>query len=251
MSTQWLSKACVGLVFMSVIVSSYGQSATLTVADIEKMLAAKISETVILARVRQTGSPVLLSVDDIIKLKTLGASDTFVETVMNPAQVTGAKDGSPVAVGRPEPGVYFKKGDVWMGLEPELIKIRKSNPFKRTYKMTTGGVDTKGYLDLPSSKATLRTPIVIMLVTPDGVSAIEYQLVRLKSSNKDNTREFQVGGKSEHSKDEVALDFQKLGPRQFTGTLPSSAVAGEYAFLPPMSGGLAAAGKAYSFRIIE
>jgi hypothetical protein len=104
----------------------------------------------------------------------------------------------------------------------------------------------------------------MLLVTPDGVNAAEYQLVRLRPSNKGNAREFRVarvglgGGKSGVHRDKVAFEFAKVQARQFTISLPSAIGLGEYAFLPPVSGGggsfdgfVASGGKVFTFGVLE
>lgn len=248
------------IVVMSLNAQETTQKAALTSLDIEKMLSAKISEAVIVARVRQSGAPIVLSIDEIVALKKLGASDSFFETIMNPALATTVAAASPATSGKLEVGAYAKKGESWIALEPEIVNIKQSSAFK----VYTGGVDTNGQIAGASSKTTLKTPIEIMLITPEGVSAAEYVLVRLASSGKKDNREFRVGrfgfggGKSGVDRDKVAFDFKKLGPGQFTINLSSSVVAGEYSFLPPLAAGggnfggpLASGGKAYSFRVLE
>ena len=170
MRTNRLKIVCLGLILLTVPNAGYGQGASLASADIEKMLAAKISEGVIVARVKQSGAPVTLSIDEIIALKKLGASDTLIETIMNPVQATAGREASPASDTKMELGVYAKKEGAWIALEPELVSIKQSSGFK----MYTGGVDTNGYIGGASSKATLKTPLEIMLVTAEGVSASEY-----------------------------------------------------------------------------
>jgi len=234
-----------------------GQGSVVTSTDIEKMLTAKISDAIIVGHVRQTGSPVTLSIDEIITLKKLGASDTLIESIMNPAPAIASK--SLVSSGtKLELGVYAKKGEAWVEIATEVVNFKSSGILKAyTFRM-----DLNGRISGGSSRTTLKTPIEIMLITPEGVNANEYQLVRLRP--KDTLREFRMmssgigGAKSGVDRDAVAYDFKKIGPGQFTINLPSSVVAGEYAFLPPMGaggGGMggpgASLGKAYTFRVLE
>lgn len=227
----------------------------LTNDTIVKMVKAGLAETVILSMVSQQPGNYSTNVDDLIALKQAGVSDKVVS-----AMAAKAVGGASAADTKMELGVYAKKEGAWIALEPELVSIKQSSAFR----MYTGGVDTNGYIGGASSKTTLKTPLEIMLVTAEGVSASEYQLVRLRPSNKNNTREFRVGrfgfggGKSGVDRDKVTFDFKKLAPRQFTINLPSSVVAGEYAFLPPMATGggsfggpLASGGKAFTFRVLE
>lgn len=248
------------IVGISLNAQETGQKAALTSADIEKMLSAKISEAVIVARVGQSGAPVMLSIDEIVAFKKLGASDFLFEAIMNPVLPSTGAAASSATSTKLEVGVYAKKGDSWIALEPEIVNNKQQSGFR----IYTGGVNTNGTIAGASGKTTLKTPIEIMLIAPEGVSAAEYVLVRLISSSKNNIREFRVGrfglggGKSGVDRDKVAFEFKKLGPGQFAIGLPSSVVAGEYAFLPPSASGggsfggpIASGGKAYTFRVLE
>jgi hypothetical protein len=239
------------------------QDPTLTVADIEMLLSVKMTDDVIIAKAKRSGKPVELSTEEMIHLKKAGASDNLIRQLLTVGTAPGLSEAVPantqaLAAARRELGVYYKTGQIWMELLTEVVNFKSSGLLKAyTFRM-----DLNGMIAGASSKKTLKTPIEILLVTPEGVNANEYQLVRLKA--KGTQREFRymssgVGGaKSGVERDAVAFDFRKLEPGQFSISLPSSVVAGEYAFLPPMGpvgGGLggpgATMGKAYTFRVLE
>jgi hypothetical protein len=95
-----------------------------------------------------------------------------------------------------------------------------------------------------------------MIVTPDGVSITEYQLIKL-NQNSDN-REFRTmtGGifhaKGGATRDVLPFESQKVASRTFTITLTATK-AGEYGFLPPgvltQVSGAATLGKMYTFSV--
>ena len=233
----------------------YGQTIGSTATDIEKMLAAKMSESVIIAKVKQD-APVSLTVDEIIRLKALGASDTLIENILRPTQAIAPPLSAQET--RLEQGVYAQKEGKWVEVVPELVNLKSSGILKAyTFRM-----DLNGKIAGASSKSTLKTPLDILLVTPEGVNASEYILVRLRV--KATFREYRsassgVGGtKVGVERDVISFDYTKTQPGQYRLKLPSTVVAGEYAFLPPMGAGVGAmggpgatAGKAYTFRVAE
>ena len=247
------------------------QGPAITVTDIEMLLAVKMTDDVIIAKAKRFGKPVELSTEEMISLKRAGASDSLIRQLLTIGAAGGSAEAvlgntqpatpsnSPPSEPKLELGVYAKKGDAWMEISSEVVNVKSSG----ILKMYTFRMDLNGRISGASSKTTLKTPIEIMLMTAEGVSANEYQLVRLKS--KDTVREFRFassglgGAKSGVDRDAITFDFKKLRAGQFTISLPSSVVAGEYAFLPPMGvggGGMgggpgASIGKAYTFRVLE
>jgi hypothetical protein len=229
-------------------------SQSVSLADIEKMIDAKISDGVIISLVRQGGKPVGLSTEDVIRLKAKGARDSLIEALLNP--VSNPDTAATPVQRKMEIGVYAKRDGAWIELTPEVVNIRSSSPFK----VYTLRMDLNGRISGASSKITLKTPIEILLVTPEGVNANEYQLVRLRT--KPDAREFRTasagigGAKSGVDRDAVSFDYKKTSPGHFVAQLPSAVVAGEYAFIPPAStggagGAAGSTGKAYTFRVLE
>ena len=254
------------LTLFAVALGLQAQGPAITFAEIEALLSVKMADDVIIARANRSGKPVELSTEEMISLKKTGASDTLIRQLLTIGTVGAvplsvATGQPPVPAGEPklEIGVYAKKGADWVEISSEVVNVKSSG----VLKMYTFRMDLNGRISGASSKTTLKTPIEIMLISAEGVSANEYQLVRLKS--KDTVREFRFassglgGAKSGVDRDAIAFDFKKLRAGQFTINLPSSVVAGEYAFLPPMGvggsgmggGPGASMGKAYTFRVLE
>lgn len=251
-----------------------GSSPGLTTDQVIQMVEAGLGEDLIITRLRRDGKAFNLEVEEMLRLKKAGVSDSILKVMVDPKAAAATDQLVPPAVGgtgagsalglefsRLEAGIYAKSDGEWIELEPEGVTVKQGSGFR----MYTGGVNTNARLAGASSKITLRSPVEVLIVTLEGVSASEFQLVRLESSIKRNMREFRVGkfgftgnktGIEESKK--VEFEHKRIGPRHFSITLPSSVVAGEYAFLPSaaMGGGsfggpLAAPGKAYSIRVLE
>jgi hypothetical protein len=104
----------------------------------------------------------------------------------------------------------------------------------------------------------LKTPVDLLVYTPEGTAITEYQLLRLRESK--DWREFrtmtggvmhQAGGAT---RDLMPFESKKIAPRTYEIILPNIG-AGDYGLLPPPTSDATASsgriGKIYSFRIIE
>src|SRR5579862_2169571 len=150
-------------------------------------------------------------------------------------------------------GVYFYSGGAWVASPGELVNWQSS--LVRALFAEPGG-DLNGRIRGTESNLALAGPmgLQILIRTPEGVSAGEYQLVKLKTHS--DAREFRAATREElHAargpvRDSIFFTAEQLGPQLWRVTVPSSLRMGEYAFLPPVSGAQAAApGKLYTFSI--
>jgi hypothetical protein len=266
---------------------SFGQApAKLSVNDIVKMLQAKISESIIVAKVKKSGTAFDLSADQLVTLKKAGGSDSLMEVLLDPAKPYSATPASvvtaapaPAAEPTPAPartnpaptstpmatfdiGVYLKKGGEWIETRPEIVNWKTGGTIKSFASAGIVKKDLNGNVDGPSSKNSVKTPLEVLIVAPEGVAAEEYQLLRLRV-NKDY-REFRsvTGGilnqRSGAMRDLIPFESKKLASRQFLVVVPQSIGAGEYGFLPPGAGGSSTTnavssqyGKMYTFHVIE
>ncbi len=158
-----------------------------------------------------------------------------------------------------EVGVYYKKGDAWTDLNPEVVNFKTGGVLK---SIGTAGIvkgDINGHLNGEHSPNALKTPIEILIYTPEGTAATEYQLLRLHEQK--DSREFRTmtGGVLHASggatRDSIPFENKKIAARTYQIILPADVGPGEYGILPPSSGdGTGSSGrigKLYSFRIIE
>ena len=154
-------------------------------------------------------------------------------------------------------GVYFSTGSTWIEAPVEIVNWQTGGVVK---SLLTDGIikgDINGRIQGGESKLALTgSTMVIFIHTMEGVSAEEYQLIKFRQHS--DAREFRsvTGGVFHVSggakRDIVPFTADRVGPRLWRVTLPSSLRMGEYGFLPPVNtSSLAASGKVYSFSVGE
>jgi hypothetical protein len=230
-----------------------------------KMAKAGLSEDVILGSVNGQPGHYSTSADDLIALKSAGVSDKVIGAMIAKASGGGGTAPPPAAAAAAtapgpvnEVGVYYKKADAWTDLAPEVVNFKTGGVLKG---IATAGLvkgDINGHLNGEHSPNGLKTPIEILVYTPEGTNVSEYQLLRLHDQK--DSREFRTvtGGVMHASggatRDTVPFESKKIAPRTYQIILPNLG-SGEYGILPPSSGDATGSsgrlGKLYSFRIIE
>jgi len=233
----------------------------LSVDDIIKMSKAGLNDDLIITQVKANATPFKLSSDDLISLHQSGISDRVIATMVNPsaapapmaAAATGAATGEPTEI-----GVYLLQNGSWQEMEPEIVNFKSGGVLK---SIATDGLvkgDKNGHLKGAHSKTTTSLPAQFLVVTPEGTSATEYQLIHLRD-NHDN-REFRsVTGGVFHSssgaqRDDIEFTPVKTSSRHYTITIPATASKGDYGVLPPgsyTSTNAASGGKIYTIYIPE
>ena len=258
-----MNKFCFVCIAMALALAAQAQGPAITVADIEMLLSVKMTDDVIIAKASRSGKPVELSTEEMISLKKAGASDTLIRQLLTIGTAVASAQSAPLAANQREIGVYFKRGEEWVELLSEVVNFKTGGALK---SFATGGIlspDLNGLLVGQHSRNSAKSPVEFLIVTPEGVGATEYQLLRLRE-NKGN-REFRsvTGGvmnaKSGAMRDMVPFEGKRTVPRQFQVLLPANLGAGEYGFLPPggANGGGAfgsptgAQGKMFTFRLVE
>lgn len=229
-----------------------------------KMVKSGLSEALIVSMVNQQPGNYSTKVDDLIALKQAGVSDKVVAAMATKAAGGGSTPSAaaPATIASPamEIGVYSKKDGTWVELLPEIVNWKTGGTLKR---VATAGVvkkDINGNIPGPSSRNSVKSPVEFLIVTSEGVSITEYQLIRLRT-NKDY-REFRTvtGGilnqQSGAMRDIVPFEGKRVSPRTFSVLLPGNLGAGQYGFLSPGATGStgntqAQIGKMYTFRIVE
>ncbi|MDP2998108.1 MAG: hypothetical protein Q8N47_11515 [Bryobacterales bacterium] len=237
--------------------------------SILKLLQAGIGEDMIVNMINSQPGKYSLGVDDVIAWKKAGVSDKVMAAMIAknaggtaPTSGAAASDGGAGAAAAPamEIGVYFKKGDAWTELLPEVVNWRTGGALKN---LATAGIvkkDLNGNVAGPSSRNSIKSPMEFLIVASEGVSITEYQLIRLRLNK--NYREFRTvtGGilnqQSGAMRDLVPFEGKRVAPRTFSVVLPSNIGAGEYGFLSPGATGStgntqAQIGKMYTFHLLE
>lgn len=242
------------------------QQSGLTVQQILQLLQARISEDVIIAKVKQNGRPFNLSTEQILQLKQVGASDNLIKSMMDPK----AEPTSPVVLPKPAPqpthrdeqpsnlpntppthrilaladevGFYL----LGTGKPIQIMSTGFSKP-KASYWGVIGSSATIGLIKAKAkgvvrgASATVRTtnkrPEFLFYV-PEGDSPSDYLLIKLEK--KKDTRECIIGSVGLISgenigfeeKNIVKFSSEKITTRKYLITIKDVLEPGEYAFYP-------------------
>jgi hypothetical protein len=241
-----------------------GQS-TLNNDTVIKMAKAGLSDDIIVSTIKSQPSSFTTGADALIALKGAGVSDKVIAAMVEKAGSAGAPP-APAAAPAPvaaaavvsEVGVYYKKGDAWLDLPPEVVNFKTGGVLKT---IGTAGIvkgDVNGHINGGQSTTRLKTPVELLVYTQEGVAITEYQLLRLRPQK--DSREFRtVTGGVMHvsggaTRDLISFESKKIAPRTYRIELPNIS-SGEYGLLPPASSDATSSsgriGKVYSFRLIE
>jgi hypothetical protein len=262
------------LVFVCVSLS-FAQ-AVLTNDAIIKMVKAGLNDDIVVSTINAQPAKYDTTPDQLIALKGQGVSDKVIAAMMNKAAGGAASPAAAVPAAAPaaaaahapigggtaivaEVGVYYKKSEQWTDLPPEVVNFKTGGVLK---SIGTAGIvkgDVNGHVNGEHSKTTLKTPVELLVYTPEGVNISEYQLLRLRDSK--DSREFRtVTGGVMHvsggaTRDLVPFESKKIAPRTYEVIWPANAGSGEFGLLPPASSDATSSsgriGKIYSFRLLE
>jgi len=222
------------------------------------LVQAGLPASIIVNKIRTSKTNFNTSTDELIKLKQAHVPDDVINAMLNPnasaatnPTATADNNGYPKEI-----GVYLKKGNEWVEVQPEVVNWKTGGVMK---SIASAGVikgDVNGHLEGNQSRTRVGAQIQFTIIAPEGISITEYQLIKL-NQHKDN-REFRtVTGGVFHAKggathDLVAFDGQKIASRTFSVTLNGLTV-GEYGFLPPgaftSASGASTLGKMYTFSV--
>jgi hypothetical protein len=233
---------------------------TITNDSVLKLVKAGMGDDTIVNMINTQPATFALGTDDLIALKAGGVSEKVIGAML--LKKTGGTPAGDVAAAPAGPvheiGVYYKSGNAFMDMEPEVVTFKSGGVLK---SIATDGIvkgDMNGHIKGAHSKVKIDTPVEILIYTPEGVAATEYQLLLLHESG--DAREFRTitGGVFHKSggaaRDAVEFDAKKVAPRTYALTL-SKLKTGEYGILPPSSGDSTGStgrlGKLYTFHVIE
>ena len=237
---------------------------SLTNDSVLKLVKAGMGDELIVNMINSQPGNYTLSTDDLIALKTGGASEKVISAMLlkksggTPASSAPAA-AAPAAAGPVnEVGVYYSKAGTWTDMDPEVINFKTGGVLK---SIATDGIvkgDVNGNVKGQHSKLALTTPVELLVYVPEGVAITEYQLLLLHVNS--DAREFRtVTGGVFHksggaSRDAIEFEGKKIAPRTYSISLPTLK-AGEYGLLPPASsdssGSSGRLGKLYTFHLLE
>src|SRR5262249_44944261 len=152
-----------------------------------------LSEDVILNVVNLQPGKYALSPDDLIALKNANVSPRVITAMMNKSQSGVAPSPTPVAPPiastdvQPsqvptinEIGVYYKKADKWVDVQPEVVNWKTGGVLKTIGSAGIVKGDVNGRINGPHSPNAVKTPLEFLIYTPEGTAITEYQLLRLR-----------------------------------------------------------------------
>ena len=155
-----------------------------------KLAKAGLSDDLIVTTINSQAGAYDTSADGLIALKSAGVSDKVVAAIVARASAPAAPPAAatpaaaPAVSARPpgidDVGVYYQdKSGAWQRLEPEIVNFKSGGVLK---SLATNGLvkgDINGHINGEHSPTGLKTPIEILIYTPEGTAATEYQLLRL------------------------------------------------------------------------
>ncbi len=238
----------------------------LTNDAIVRMSRAGLEDSVIVQTIQIQPGAYDTAPDDLIALKNAGVSQTVIAAMQ--ARSAGlaihspgiAKvEPSPLTAGVDEIGVYYKdRTGEWVPLKTERVQFKSSGWLKNAATDGLVKQDMNGHLDGPRSSLILPTGVQILIYTPAGTQAEEYDLLRFDEHS--GSRDFRVktGGlfhsETGSRRNDIQFDPQKMAKDMYVFTVPVDIEKGEYGMLPPGSSnvpGLSNAGKIFTFSIRE
>lgn len=184
---------------------SAAQAATLTNADIVKLLDAGMPESVILDSIAGNASKFDTSPDALIKLKKKGASAAVLQAVMNPKSVqAGGGAAAPAAQSSTQTSAASARASAT--LNPEEVQVLVNGqespmqyiiPEMRTAARAFGFGGVASYAALHGSKAARRLPsegLEFIISVPKNAQAVSYLTLANFAVRNNGTREVSTGG---------------------------------------------------------
>ncbi|MDE3166592.1 MAG: hypothetical protein KGN36_12370, partial [Acidobacteriota bacterium] len=178
-----------GALLLLILSLALAQTA-LTNDSIIKMVKAGLGEDIVISTINAQPGHYSTGADDLIALKGAGASDKIIAAMIarnsaGAAAPAAAAASAPAAAPAPPPvvsevGVYYRKGDKWADVQPEVVNFKTGGVLKT---IGTAGIvkgDVNGHLNGLHSPNQVKTPVDILVYTPDGTAITEYQLLRLR-----------------------------------------------------------------------
>src|SRR6476659_9411381 len=186
---------CVAILLATAVcaVRAMGQDAAssaeiLTNDKVIAMVKAGLPSSVIVNKIRTSKTNFNTSTDELIRLKQESVAGEVLNAMINPA---AALPGPTEVSGYPkEIGVYLKKNNEWVELQPEVVNWKTGGVMKSIASLGVVKGDVNGHVEGNQSRTRIGTQIEVVVIAAEGVSITEYQLLRL-NQHKDN-REFRT-----------------------------------------------------------
>ncbi len=238
----------------------------LTVEEVVKLTRERLSEDIIVTKIKKNGKPFDLSSDELLDLKKEGVSDIVIKYLLDPSlpytpaappAAPNAASGKPSDTGKTyppdpnasrippgEPGLYFFAGNA-----PTKVDLKFLLGTAQAKSLMKKG-KTVAFLVGPKAGAHISSPTPVFYIRlPEGKEIEEIVLVSLLEKN--GRRELDLGPKQELKAGDIRpRDLVEVGPHLFR-VKPAKLDPGEYIFFfigsaePPKG----VFGKGYDFNV--
>jgi hypothetical protein len=230
--------------FSMLIVATLFAQEPLTNDSVVKLVRSGLNEDTVANIVQTQPGNYSLGTEEIGSLRKAGISDRIIAAML---ETEAPEPDSPR-----ELGVFWKKGNSWIQVLPEVVYWRTGGVLKNHASMGVVKPDVNGIVYGAHSHTRVGTTIEFLIRMPEETDITEYQLIRLHQ--KENAREFRTitGGVFHRSsgphRDHVSFDFKKVAAQTYVVRL-TNLKAGEFGFLSPADTRVRR--KIYSFSIVE
>ena len=236
----------------------------MTNQDVLTMVEAGLDEGVIVAAIRKAAATQFDTTPAaLVALKKASVPPAVVRTMIDPAATEPVPAAAAPVTPTPavsqyptEMGMYHRQPDQsWKELDPEIVNWKSGGMLKNIATAGIAGAHINGTVQGPRSHYVVTMPAELLVVTAEGTSITEYQL--LDMWEKSSRREFRAAkvsmlGASGGAKNNVrTFAHEKLASRTYLVKLDALA-RGQWGFLPPggiASGNMASSGKIYTFSV--
>ena len=238
----------------------------MTNRSVVTMVKAGLPEDIVIAAIRKAEDRAFdLSATGLVALSTEGVSSNVIRVMLDPASPVAAPvEPSPpsTAVAPPAPveslpseiGVYVLAAGKLLELQAEVVNWKTGGLLKTMATAGIKGPHVNGWVGNPASRFELPRGGDLLIMTPEGTTPTEYQLLRLDI--KKDRREFRamttgmLGAKGGASNNAVPFEQEKRAARTYV-IRPGELKPGEYGILPPgmSAASVAAAGRLYGFTV--
>lgn len=238
------------------------QPVPMTNEDVLTMVEAGLDEGVIVAAIRKAPATRFdVSAAALIEMKRSGVPVEVVKVMIDPTAPVMSVAPPPASVPSAseypsEMGVYVRNAENgWKEIDPEIVNWKTGGMLKNIATVGLAGAHVNGTVDGPRSMNVFRMPLEVLVVTAEGSSITEYQLLDMweKSSRREfRAAKMSVFGASGGAKNNVRqFAHEKLASRTYVVRLDALA-RGEWGLLPPgalSTGNMASSGKIYTFTV--
>ncbi len=216
------------ILFLVVASLAPGQAdRVLTNDDIRRMVLWESEEGSVIEVIQTTKSDFDCSAAELLALHSAGVSQRVLR-----AMLSAASRGEQPPTSLPdEVGIYVKSDRTWVEVQAEDVKWDSwTNWFRRG--------SLSGLVTTPRSSLVVRSPAEFLILTPMGMTAADYGLLRGRAERGQRRFSLKVNVRSsgdfywnDRQKGTVEFDAERLSPHRYRIQL--NLERGEYAFVKP------------------